>query len=191
MGFTRYWNIKETASAEKFAAAMDDITEMLAEEDACDTIRFECDIDEPWKVDKTIIRFNGIEEDGHETFCIEYGDTGFDFCKTARKPYDKYVYACLLILKRHLGGDIDISSDGENDYDDLAQQLADLYYSQGYDQRNKRQAMEKYAYVVVMEDGKIVKWTGKAEDEQHAEGLATAYAQERNDGQVFDTAKRP
>ena len=59
------------------------------------------------------IRFNGIGEDGHETFILtkkkrakddyeeqeDYDRQGaFDFCKTAQKPYDKYVVAVLCAL---------------------------------------------------------------------------------------------
>jgi hypothetical protein len=37
----------------------------------------------------------------------------FDFCKTAYKPYDIAVTACLIIAKHHLGNDIEVRSDGE------------------------------------------------------------------------------
>lgn len=37
----------------------------------------------------------------------------FMFCKTAYKPYDKYVTACLVLAKRHFGKDVKVSSDGE------------------------------------------------------------------------------
>tara|TARA_R110002012_G_scaffold139316_2_gene296582 strand:- start:540 stop:1100 length:561 start_codon:yes stop_codon:yes gene_type:complete len=64
------------------------------------------------------IRFNGIGEDGHETFLITkkkpakpdyeeqevYDKRGaFDFCKTARKPYDKYVVAVLCAIYNMFG----------------------------------------------------------------------------------------
>ena len=53
--------------------------------------------------------FNGLGEDSHETFRItknlakdrykgESFDMGGDFCKTAHKPYDKYVVAVLCAL---------------------------------------------------------------------------------------------
>ena len=65
------------------------------------------------KINGEHIWFNGIGEDGHETFCItkkkrakmdheeqeEYDRQGaFESCKTARKPYDKYVVAVLCAL---------------------------------------------------------------------------------------------
>ena len=34
----------------------------------------------------------------------------FVFCKTAQKPYDKYVVACLIIAKSIFGKDVNISS---------------------------------------------------------------------------------
>jgi len=87
------------------------------------------------------IRFNGVEDDSHETFWlpatlkeildIEYvqkDDDGFVFSctKTAYKPYDTVVTACLTILKNSLGKDIKVESDGEvrdfNEGLELAQQ---------------------------------------------------------------------
>ena len=71
------------------------------------------------------VRFNDREKNGHETFHIkrkeeirDYQKTegakeAFNFCKTARKPYDKYIVACLIIAKSIFGKDIKISSDGE------------------------------------------------------------------------------
>ena len=48
-------------------------------------------------------------ENGHETFVLKREGSD-DFCKTARKPYDLMVCACLLVLahycpKMHLGSD--------------------------------------------------------------------------------------
>jgi len=44
----------------------------------------------------------------------EDGNLVFSFCKTAYKPYDLIVIAFLIILKRHLKGDIKVSSDGND-----------------------------------------------------------------------------
>lgn len=85
-------------------------------------IQFECDAPETPIFSDSLIRFNGVDDDGHETFYIDqiFGGTYkqwrdnkvFAFCKTARKPYDTIVTACLIILKHYLGDDIKISSDG-------------------------------------------------------------------------------
>ena len=37
----------------------------------------------------------------------------FSFCKTACKPYDKFVTACLIYAKLIFGKDVRISSDGD------------------------------------------------------------------------------
>ena len=64
-------------------------------------------------IDNEQIRFNGIGDNGHETFIItkkkrakrEYEEQeaydkkgAFEFCKTAHKPYDKYVVAVLCAI---------------------------------------------------------------------------------------------
>ena len=71
--------------------------------------------DDVFIIDDEEIRFNGIGEDGHETFLITkkkrakadyeeqhaYDKKGaFNFCKTAHKPYDKYVVAVLCAVHR-------------------------------------------------------------------------------------------
>ena len=61
------------------------------------------------------IRFNGIGDDSHETFALGKGYNGFKFTKTARKPYDRHVLACLILAKKYFGDAIKVSSDGDND----------------------------------------------------------------------------
>lgn len=92
--------------------------------------RFARDYDEPNSLpifSDGIVRFNGIDDDGHEPFDIprvmqranwqtpdEYGRL-FDFCKTARKPYDTLVCAVLIAFKYHFGDQVAVSSDGSWD----------------------------------------------------------------------------
>ena len=62
------------------------------------------------------INVNGSKEDGHETFVLRERlsqNEACNFCKTARKPYDKVVTACLIVLSYRLGGLIDVSSVGD------------------------------------------------------------------------------
>ena len=74
--------------------------------------------------------FNGIGDDGHEPFVFpgrfdqHFDDDvglppsskpppGFNFCKTAGKPYDEVVTACLLVARDHFPRSVlAISSDG-------------------------------------------------------------------------------
>jgi len=64
------------------------------------------------------IQVNGSRENGHEDFVLgrDYkSNIGADFggfCKTANKPYDVVVVACLIVLKHHLGENIAVGSDG-------------------------------------------------------------------------------
>jgi hypothetical protein len=63
------------------------------------------------------LKVNGTKDDAHEDFVIrehfsQNVDEGFGFCKTARKPYDIAIVACLAILKYRLGACIEVGSDG-------------------------------------------------------------------------------
>ena len=60
------------------------------------------------------IQFNGYAEDGYEYMVLKKNDTigAFNFCKTARKPYDGDVVALLCIAHHHAPGALSISSDG-------------------------------------------------------------------------------
>lgn len=71
-----------------------------------------------------LLHFNGVGKDAHEDVFIgikeekqSYSDKTdpmvFGFCKTAQKPYDKYVTAVLILAKYHFGSDFVISSDGD------------------------------------------------------------------------------
>lgn len=72
------------------------------------------------------IRFNGVGDNAHETFLYEVKGTDWLSCKTARKPYDLYVCAVLLVLNVFHAKSI--SSDGdivENEWLDAIQFLYD------------------------------------------------------------------
>ena len=120
MGYTHYWRIKK-GTPKLSKACLSDIKKV------CDRygklIQFEEDEKKPIVLNSGEIRFNGIRENGHETFLFEVPpkedkyskfDKGFlfNFCKTARKPYDIVVCEILLILKAHLQENLKIDSDG-------------------------------------------------------------------------------
>ena len=46
------------------------------------------------------IWLNGVGDDGHETFLIDFKDS-WEFCKTARKPYDLAVKVILILAEKH------------------------------------------------------------------------------------------
>jgi hypothetical protein len=62
-------------------------------------------------VDENEIRFNGIEENGHETFLLSNRQERFEFCKTAEKPYDVAACEVLLVMKKYCPN-LQVSSDG-------------------------------------------------------------------------------
>ena len=92
-------------------------------------VQFELDDDKPAQSDMTVVRFNGIDHQGHETFNLprvfnprsydNKDDKGrhFSFCKTAEKPYDLLVCCCLIIFSKYFPKDSDfgVSSDGERE----------------------------------------------------------------------------
>lgn len=62
------------------------------------------------------VKLNGKGDLAHEDFCLAEHlsqNSGFEFCKTARKPYDTVVVAALCVLKHRLGDAVDVSSDGD------------------------------------------------------------------------------
>lgn len=64
------------------------------------------------KFNEKVINFNGLCPDDYETFQISRDNPQSDSCKTARKPYDTLVCACLLALMRHFPDRFEVSSDG-------------------------------------------------------------------------------
>ena len=111
MGYTHYFRKKDGLTEANWGGFTEDVKKVL--KDGKDIIQFEYDEDAPAIANDHYVRFNGIEDEGHETFVLDYEKSRFDFCKTARKPYDKYVTACLILAKVHFGNEITVSSDGD------------------------------------------------------------------------------
>jgi len=110
MGYTHYFHGNDQKGYE---AALPTIQKILKKYD--NILRFELDEEKKKpKITKKMIRFNGIDEEGHETFVFKTGKD-FNFCKTARKPYDLPVCEVLLVLK-HFMSDLNLKSDGFNGY---------------------------------------------------------------------------
>lgn len=119
MGYTHYWyrtNEFTDSQWTDFIAGVKTITERTSPKLVYEST-------EPRRkprIDDVTVRFNGSGKEGHETFQIKnFVPTGdnFDFCKTARKPYDLAVTACLAYLDSIYPDAIDVSSDGNpNDW---------------------------------------------------------------------------
>jgi hypothetical protein len=101
MGFTRYWEF-ETLDSEKFK----DFSSI------CQTLIHNMDTPlDDVTVNETQVRFNGVDDDAHETFNFKMNKSGFNFCKTNTKPYDDVVCGCLYVAKLIFSDDIRINQD--------------------------------------------------------------------------------
>ena len=112
MGYTRYWKRTNKAMDEEFLEFCNDVFK------TCKKLGITI---KDWKgegtplVSKYCIAFNGDASKNleHES-CVLDNNEGFNFCKTARKPYD---YAVRTILREALtrGYITDLSDDGINE----------------------------------------------------------------------------
>jgi hypothetical protein len=68
-------------------------------------------------IDNDSIMFNGDASKGedHETMVLERQGGGFNFCKTARKSYDRYVKAILVVANFYAPGALEVSCDGDGE----------------------------------------------------------------------------
>lgn len=77
------------------------------------------------------IIFNGDASKGenHETMCLERQNIGFQFCKTARKNYDRYVKAVLVVANYYAPGALTVSCDGDDEPDCWTEgvRIAEIY----------------------------------------------------------------
>jgi hypothetical protein len=116
LGYTHYIETAATVAAYKFSLAKFAELKVMLKQILLTASQ------EPWHIeteinadDKETFYFNGIEDDGHETLCAIRDVPGFNFCKTARKPYDTCVTASLLLLNLVSKDDLIISSDGDRE----------------------------------------------------------------------------
>lgn len=105
MGYTHYWTLKEPIKGKEWNKFLIGTEEII-------TIAHDAGIPVHNASDGDTVNFNGTGVASHETFVISVGDEGFNFCKTARKPYDTIVCAVLIHLKAVLGDKVEITSDG-------------------------------------------------------------------------------
>jgi len=126
MGYTHYWDFKKVPTQESIWRAVTEIEVLLNNLPEQSTSAGGYYNEHPIKIcgglgkgkpqiDTNLISFNGTEKGdlGHETFYVDFTETsGFNFCKTARKPYDFAVCLALISLANHIEG-FGFSSDGD------------------------------------------------------------------------------
>jgi hypothetical protein len=111
MGYTHYWRQQRDFTDTEWQE-LTRLTKLITADGRGVLARHPYD-DHTLTIDDESICFNGIGDEGHETFLITkkkrvkedyeeqhaYDKKGaFNFCKTAHKPYDKYVVAVLCAL---------------------------------------------------------------------------------------------
>ena len=119
MGYTHYWEFKGhiapkdlkdgenkfAKAAELIRKAYNKVTEMGIK------IAGGMGDGQPRMSDHAIV-FNGKGDESYETFAIRDNDGEWNFCKTARRPYDLLVCVSLLAFKEVFGDDFSYTSDG-------------------------------------------------------------------------------
>jgi hypothetical protein len=126
MGYTHYYQISNKGNEERFKKAKEDIIKILKKS----PVKLgDGGGDRPISKEdySSYISFNGIGDNSHETFYLpdklsdlkqpDYAKDKndifvFNFTKTAHKPYDVVVTACLTVLRFHLRSGAIISGDG-------------------------------------------------------------------------------
>ncbi len=129
MGYTHYASRRKRLPRAIFQRAADGcrkVVDVLCQEKG---IRIQSDGDDPepphFGTDR--VQFNGVGGEAHETFVVERnytpypgqtppgrGEGWFEFTKTARKPYDCVVCACLVVFHHHFGMAYAVRSDGDD-----------------------------------------------------------------------------
>ena len=122
MGYTQYYQQQRTVTNTEWEGIMTDAAQIIQAtiDSGIPLARSYEEQDQPPSVGLSVISFNGIACNGHEDFFLprvmEVGWQGekyrFNFCKTARKPYDVAVGAIMLSMHHHAPGAWDLASDG-------------------------------------------------------------------------------
>ena len=167
MGYTHYWTPKVSTAEDfkKFAATCKELHDALPEKtesaggyhgDDELVIKGGLGEDEPIFSDE-MVWFNGDAEKGldHETFALSHKDADWEFCKTARKPYDLLVCACLLAAHDILG--YEITSDGGLDewQEGISLYLDTIYDIQTLEQKEKDEFVREILPEFLVEEIKI------------------------------------
>ena len=113
MGYTHYFNTVKTPSTKQWREIKTACNKILAVGHKLGLIAEEMNTTTPPHINDSQIMFNGSTmETGHETFLLSREAGNSEFCKTARKKYDVFVVACLIIAKRYAPDCFEVATDG-------------------------------------------------------------------------------
>lgn len=128
MGYTHYWDHTKAFSDEQWKDIVNAYADLLQatvnrgisisirpDEQPCSAHELLAERQMLLTTPNQRIFFNGTGDLSHETFVLTQHNGGFEFCKTAMKPYDTLVTAFLCYLGTHYHDHIRISSDGDAD----------------------------------------------------------------------------
>lgn len=101
MGYTHYWKNNAIESSD-WKRIVEGVKKIANSSVALVEIEFGADY----------IKLNGVEGEDYEDFFLSAKPTGFEFCKTARRPYDEIVVAILMMVENIVPG-FSWSSDGD------------------------------------------------------------------------------
>jgi len=120
MGYTHYFKqVGPAPTKEQWVKIQKDIAPILGVNYKHGTIQRGSDNPNAPEISEDAIIFNGVEDDGHETFYLAKDQTGFEFCKTARKPYDGVVVSVLRVVKAIVPDWLELSSDGNGEQEHI------------------------------------------------------------------------
>ena len=114
MGYTHYWTKHRNFTADEWCQITASAKIICGRYD--NIVRRKRVGNQKPRIDDEVILFNGIGDDGHETFaitrtCDHPGD--WRFCKTARKPYDDPVVEILNVARAYAPEAITLDTDGK------------------------------------------------------------------------------
>ena len=110
MGYTHYYRDKPAFTDSQWAALTEDVKKLLKNSNV-PLSNGNGDIGSKPVFTKHDIMFNGVGDDSHETAVVYKQASSFEFCKTARKPYDSVVVEFYKLIRKHAPSTI-LSSDG-------------------------------------------------------------------------------
>ena len=177
MGYTHYWDINPKTNEAKYKKALKDCVKIV-EHGTKKGILAGWDGTGKPEI-KNGLRFNGKAPEDYETFSLPGKPMDvFNFCKTAQRPYDIYVTACLATMRKHLGKDFKISSDGGEEAFKEGQEFANQILGKNVLQMKKNESK-----------GLVSKWRNGTVlwfDELSGEGMIKA--EDGNVYSVYETA---
>lgn len=117
MGYTHYWRKKgNNPTEQEWAVIKTGAKRVIREHRSILSLEYNKEKKAP-AVNDAHIMFNGRGVMGHETFILERVAKSFEFCKTARKPYDAAVIAVLRMVQTVCPDWLELSSDGDGEED--------------------------------------------------------------------------